>query len=57
MNIYQTPQQLPNSAYTLASMPVTTPIKVDMPLYFDQQTLRDNHVQQITFIKQTKVQL
>ena len=57
MNIYTTPQHIPNSAYTLASTPVTTKVNIPNMLYTDQAYFRDNHVKQITFTKTSKVQL
>ncbi len=57
MNIYTLPQQLPNSAYTLASVPTFTPVKIENNVYVNQDQFRDNDVKQITFTKQTKVQL
>jgi hypothetical protein len=56
MNIFTLPQQLPNSAYTLISTPVTTPVNVNNNVYLDQEQFRDNDVKQITFAKTTKVQ-
>lgn len=57
MNIYQTPQQLPNSAYTLVSTPVITPVNIPNMMYINQERFRDNNVKQITFTKTNKVQL
>ncbi len=57
MNIYTLPQQLPNSAYVLASVPTFTPVKIENNVYVDQARFRDNDVKQISFIKTTKVSL
>ena len=47
MNIYQTPQQLPNSAYTLVGNIVTTPVNINIPLYINQAQFCDSNVQLI----------
>ena len=56
MNIYTTPQTIPNSAYTLVGKPVTTKVNIPNMLYVDQESFRDNNVKQITFTKTSKVQ-
>ena len=56
MNIFTLPQQLPNSAYTLISTPVTTPVNVNNNVYLDQEQFRDNKVERVTFIKTTKAE-
>lgn len=57
MNIYTTPQTIPNSACMLASTPVTTKVNIPNMLHTDQSRFHDNHVKQITFTKTSKVQL
>lgn len=47
MNIFTLPQTLPNSAYTLASKPVITPVNINIPLHVNQAQFRDNNVQLI----------